>query len=51
MVKLPDDIHPALRDRLMRSEGGALASKMGIELLELSAEYSVARSGSSQSAG
>ena len=43
MVKLPDDIHPALRDRLMRSEGGALASKMGIELLELSAEYSVAR--------
>ena len=43
MVKLPHDIDPALAARLLHAQGGALAEKMGIELLELSAEYSVAR--------
>jgi len=43
VVKLPDEIHPELRERLERSQGGELASKMGIEFIELSAEYSVAR--------
>ncbi|HWL01291.1 MAG TPA: hotdog fold thioesterase [Microbacteriaceae bacterium] len=42
-MKLPDDIHPALRERLEGAKGGPLVEKMGIELLEVSAERSVAR--------
>ncbi|MFD1713573.1 PaaI family thioesterase [Amnibacterium flavum] len=42
-TKVPDDLHPELRARLLDSDGGALAKKMGIEFLELSAEHSVAR--------
>lgn len=43
MTTVPDDLDPELRDRLLGTEGGALVKKMGIELLELSAEHSVAR--------
>lgn len=42
-MKLPDDIHPALLTRLQQAEGGPLVAKMGIELIEISAEHSVAR--------
>jgi len=42
-MKLPDDIHPALRERLETARGGALVARRGIELLEVSAERSVAR--------
>jgi 1,4-dihydroxy-2-naphthoyl-CoA hydrolase len=41
-VKLPDDLHPDLVARFANG-GGELTRKMGIEVLELSAEYSVAR--------
>lgn len=43
MTKLPDDIDPVMREILERTHGGDLAVKMGIEYLELSADYSVAR--------
>ena len=43
MTKLPDDIDPVMREILERTQGGDLALKMGIEYLELSADYSVAR--------
>ncbi len=43
MTTVPDDLDPELRERLLGTEGGALVKKMGIELLELSAEHSVAR--------
>lgn len=43
MTKLPENIDPRLAARLTGTGGGALAAKMGIEFLELSAEYSVAR--------
>ncbi|BDI22752.1 PaaI family thioesterase [Herbiconiux sp. L3-i23] len=43
MTKVPDDLHPELRERLLETEGGALARKMGIEFVELSASHSVAR--------
>lgn len=43
MTKLPDDIDPVMREILDRTNGGELAVKMGIEFIELSAEYSVAR--------
>jgi 1,4-dihydroxy-2-naphthoyl-CoA hydrolase len=42
VTKLPDDLDPRLRERLIDSGGGDLAQKMGIELLEVSADYSVA---------
>jgi len=42
MTKLPDGLAPELFERLVTSGGGALTTKMGIEFLELSAEYSVA---------
>lgn len=42
MTKLPDGLAPELFERLVSTGGGALTSKMGIEFLELSAEYSVA---------
>jgi 1,4-dihydroxy-2-naphthoyl-CoA hydrolase len=41
-MKLPADLHPDLVARFANG-GGALAQKMGIEVLELSADYSVAR--------
>ena len=43
MTTFPTDLDPELIDRLVRSGGGALPRKMGIEFLELSAEHSVAR--------
>lgn len=43
MTKLPDDIDPVMREILERTHGGELAVKMGIEFLEVSADYSVAR--------
>jgi uncharacterized protein (TIGR00369 family) len=43
MTKLPDDIDPVMREIITRTNGGELSVKMGIEFIELSAEYSVAR--------
>ena len=43
MTKLPPDLDPSLVARIIDTQGGDLAIKMGIELLEVSAEYSVAR--------
>ena len=43
MTKLPPDLDPELFSRIMDTGGGELARKMGIEFLELSAEYSLAR--------
>jgi 1,4-dihydroxy-2-naphthoyl-CoA hydrolase len=42
MVVFPADMDPELIERLVATGGGQLAKKMGIELLELSAEKSVA---------
>jgi len=42
MTILPENLAPELVDRLISSGGGELARKLGIEFLELSAEYSVA---------
>jgi len=42
MTIFPEDLDPELVRRLVDSGGGALAQKMGIEFLELSAERSVA---------
>ena len=42
MTKLPEGLDPLLVERLSDSGGGALTRKMGIEFLELSAEFSVA---------
>ncbi|MCU1509972.1 MAG: thioesterase superfamily protein [Glaciihabitans sp.] len=42
MTTFPDDLDPALIERLVNSGGGELAVKMGIEFLELSAGHSVA---------
>jgi 1,4-dihydroxy-2-naphthoyl-CoA hydrolase len=41
-VKLPDNLDPALFERLIATGGGELTVKMGVEYLELSAEHSVA---------
>ncbi|NEM90182.1 PaaI family thioesterase [Galbitalea soli] len=43
MTTFPADLDPELHERLITTGGGALARKMGIEFLELSAEHSVAR--------
>lgn len=43
MTIFPPDLDPSLIDRLVSTGGGALTRKMGIEFLELSAAYSVAR--------
>ena len=43
MTKLPDDIDPVMLEIIERTRGGELAVKMGIEFLELSGDYSVAR--------
>jgi len=42
MTIFPADLDPELIERLVTTGGGALAQKMGIEFLELSAERSVA---------
>jgi len=42
MTLLPPDLDPELIERLVATGGGELTRKMGIEFLELSAEYSVA---------
>lgn len=42
MTVFPPDMDPELIERLIETQGGQLANKMGIELLELSAEKSVA---------
>ena len=42
MTTFPEDLDPSLVERLVTSGGGALAKKMGIEFLELSASHSVA---------
>ena len=41
-VKLPDNLDPALFERLVATAGGELTVKMGVKYLELSAEHSVA---------
>ena len=43
MTVFPADLDPELYDRIIASEGGALAKKMGFEFIELSASHSVAR--------
>jgi 1,4-dihydroxy-2-naphthoyl-CoA hydrolase len=43
MTIFPPDLDPRLVARLIETNGGALPRRMGIEFLELSAEYSVAR--------
>jgi uncharacterized protein (TIGR00369 family) len=43
LTKLPPDLDPSLLARIVDTQGGELAIKMGIDLLEASAEYSVAR--------
>jgi uncharacterized protein (TIGR00369 family) len=43
VTKLPPDLDPSLVARIVDTQGGDLAIKMGIELLEISAGYSVAR--------
>ena len=42
MTTFPHDLDPELVERLVTSGGGALAVKMGIEFVELSADHSVA---------
>jgi 1,4-dihydroxy-2-naphthoyl-CoA hydrolase len=42
MTTYPDDLDPALFERLVASGGGELAQKMGFEFLELGAGRSVA---------
>jgi len=42
MTVFPSDMDPELVERLVETQGGQLANKMGIEFLELSAEKSVA---------
>lgn len=42
MTVFPDTMDPRIREFIESTNGGELAMKMGIELLELSAEYSVA---------
>jgi 1,4-dihydroxy-2-naphthoyl-CoA hydrolase len=41
-TQVPEGLDPELRKRLIDTGGGALARKMGIDFLELSADYSVA---------
>ncbi len=43
MTTVPHGLDPVLLEILDRTRGGELAVKMGIEFLELSAEYSLAR--------
>ena len=43
MTTFPADLDPELYQRLVESGGGDLTTRMGIEFIELSAEYSIAR--------
>lgn len=43
MISFPEGMDPELIARLIDTEGGELARKMGIDLLELGAERSIAR--------
>lgn len=43
MTKFPDDIDPVMLEIIRSTNGGELTVKMGVEYLEVSAEYSVAR--------
>lgn len=43
MTTYPDNLDPELIKRLVETGGGTLPEKMGIEFMELSASYSVAR--------
>ncbi len=43
MTRFPDDLDPELVERLISTQGGALAQKMQIDFVELSALHSVAR--------
>ncbi|MCU1544532.1 MAG: thioesterase superfamily protein [Microbacteriaceae bacterium] len=42
MTSFPEHLDPELIERLVTSGGGALARKMGIDFIEVSAEHSVA---------
>ncbi|MCU1405552.1 MAG: thioesterase superfamily protein, partial [Glaciihabitans sp.] len=42
MTTFPTDLDPELVERLITTGGGALAHKMNIDFVELSAEHSVA---------
>jgi uncharacterized protein (TIGR00369 family) len=43
MIQFPEGMDPALVERLVETQGGELARKMGIELVTLGAELSIAR--------
>jgi uncharacterized protein (TIGR00369 family) len=43
MTIFPDNLDPELVERLVSTQGGVLATKMGIEFVELSAEKSIGR--------
>ena len=43
MTKFPDDIDPVMLEIIQSTNGGELTVKMGVEYLEVSADYSVAR--------
>lgn len=43
MTQFPDDIDPVMLEIIRSTNGGELTVKMGVEYLEVSAEYSVAR--------
>jgi len=43
MTRLPDDLDPELVERLVTTRGGALAQKMEIDFVELTAARSIAR--------
>lgn len=43
MIEFPEGMDQALIDRLVETEGGELARKMGIQLVKLGAELSIAR--------
>ena len=43
MIQIPEGMDPVLIERLVATQGGELARKMGIELVTLGAELSIAR--------
>jgi uncharacterized protein (TIGR00369 family) len=43
LTKFPDDIDPVMLQIIQGTNGGELTVKMGVEYLEVSADYSVAR--------
>ncbi len=42
-MRVPEGLDPELYQRIVETNGGELSRKMGVEYLELSASYSVAR--------